>query len=492
MSNRLWVVLVTLMMALGTSQNVFAYSNYLTDPKPNGFNATYPSASASLKACILCHTSSSGGSRNKYGSDFSSSSVGNHSFNAALEGRDSDGDTFSNIAEINAGTFPGNASSKPATPPPPPPPPPGDTTAPAVTITTPTSGTTYSTGSSSLSIGGSASDVAGVTQVTWSNSRGGSGTASGTTSWSASGITLLSGSNVITVSARDAAGNTGTDTLTVTYTAPPASDTAPPTVSIASPSGGTVSGSITVTATASDNVAVVGVQFKLDGANLGAEDTASPYSVSWNTSAAANSTHTLTAVARDAAGNTTTSSAVTVTVSNVAPPPPPPPPGAEEGMEMWSGRWFKVTLQNEGYYVEGLGLSSDRHSVPGYLNIEEWDPEGKVFGATLHLYDRDTGKWYTTPMPLHYSSGTDLDLQVWSQVTGTTTYGFTARIKGKKSKRVLNSATFKTIGGYHVTDMDDDEGDDDEGGGRDEGGGSASGWLKISGKMVPDSKVPVR
>ena len=67
---------------------------------------------------------------------------------------------------------------------------------------------------------------------------------------------------------------------------------------------------------AADNVGVAGVQFKLDGANLGAEDTAAPYSVSWNTTTAANGSHTLTAVARDAAGNTTTSAAVTVTVDN--------------------------------------------------------------------------------------------------------------------------------------------------------------------------------
>ena len=51
---------------------------------------------------------------------------------------------------------------------------------------------------------------------------------------------------------------------------------------------------------------------------LGAEDTASPYGVSWNTTTATNGTHTLTAVARDAAGNTTTSAAVSVTVNNAA------------------------------------------------------------------------------------------------------------------------------------------------------------------------------
>jgi len=82
--------------------------------------------------------------------------------------------------------------------------------------------------------------------------------------------------------------------------------------------GATVSGTtVAVSATAADNVGVAGVQFKVDGANLGAEDTVSPYSVTWNTTAVANGSHTLTAVARDAAGNTTTAPPVTVTVSNV-------------------------------------------------------------------------------------------------------------------------------------------------------------------------------
>jgi glucose/arabinose dehydrogenase len=99
-------------------------------------------------------------------------------------------------------------------------------------------------------------------------------------------------------------------------------DTTPPTVSISAPAAGaTVAGTVSVTASASDDVAVAGVQFVLDGANLGAEDTSSPYAVSWDTTTASNGSHALTARARDAAGNTTMSAAVAVTVSNVIPPP---------------------------------------------------------------------------------------------------------------------------------------------------------------------------
>ena len=95
-------------------------------------------------------------------------------------------------------------------------------------------------------------------------------------------------------------------------------DNAAPTVSLTAPgSGATVSGTVTLNATASDNVGVAGVQFFLDGAPLGAEDTTpDPYSVAWNTATVTNGTHTLTAIARDAAGNTTTSAPVNVTVES--------------------------------------------------------------------------------------------------------------------------------------------------------------------------------
>ena len=84
---------------------------------------------------------------------------------------------------------------------------------------------------------------------------------------------------------------------------PPPPDTTAPTVSITSPGeGATVSGTIPVTAGASDDVGVAGVQFKIDGFNLGGEVTSPPYKVSAFTTTTSNGAHILTAVARDAAG----------------------------------------------------------------------------------------------------------------------------------------------------------------------------------------------
>lgn len=97
---------------------------------------------------------------------------------------------------------------------------------------------------------------------------------------------------------------------------PPPPDTTPPLVSISSPAAGsTVSGTISVQVTASDNVGVTAVNLSVDGVLLGGDST-SPYSFVWNTTAASNGTHTLTATANDGSGNTTSSS-ISVTVSNL-------------------------------------------------------------------------------------------------------------------------------------------------------------------------------
>jgi len=132
---------------------------------------------------------------------------------------------------------------------------------------------------------------------------------------------LPGGSNTATVSFNNLNNGDGNTTrrvnVAVNGSAPPASDTTPPTVAITAPANNaTVSGSVTVSVSASDNVGVAGVQFKLDGANLGAEVTTAPYNISWNTASTANGSHTLTAVGRDAAGNQATSRPVTVTVKN--------------------------------------------------------------------------------------------------------------------------------------------------------------------------------
>jgi hypothetical protein len=193
----------------------------------------------------------------------------------------------------------------------------GDTTAPTVSVTGPANGTTVT---GNVTISASASDNVGVTGVQFRIDGNNVGAEDTTSPYSLvwNTATATNGSHVITAVARDAAGNFGSSSsVSVTVSNVPTGDTTPPTVSMSEPAAGaSVSNSVTVSATASDNVGVVGVQFLLDGANLGTEDTSSPYSISWNTIGISNGSHTLTARARDAAGNSTTSASRTVSVNN--------------------------------------------------------------------------------------------------------------------------------------------------------------------------------
>ena len=184
---------------------------------------------------------------------------------------------------------------------------------PTMSITAPASGSTVA-GTNTVSA--SATSALGVAGVQFKLDGANLGAEVVTAPFVISWNTTLSadGTHTLGAVALDTAGNVGT--------APPVSvtvhnDTIPPTVSITAPAAGaTVSGTITVSATATDDVSVAGVQFKLDGVNLGAEVIAAPYAISWNTAGVRNMFHTLTAVARDAGGNIATSPAVTVRVNN--------------------------------------------------------------------------------------------------------------------------------------------------------------------------------
>jgi uncharacterized membrane protein len=113
-------------------------------------------------------------------------------------------------------------------------------------------------------------------------------------------------------------------------------DTTPPTTSITSPANNaTVSGTVTVTASASDNVGVVKVEFYIDSV-LKSTVTTSPYTFSWNTTTVANGSHTIFSKAYDAANNVGTSATVTVTVSNSTAQQLLLNPGFESGSVNWT------------------------------------------------------------------------------------------------------------------------------------------------------------
>jgi hypothetical protein len=102
-------------------------------------------------------------------------------------------------------------------------------------------------------------------------------------------------------------------------------DATAPSVSLTSPTNGsTVTGTVNITASAQDNVAVSKVEFYIAGKAV-SSISASPYNYAWDTTTVANGSYQLSAKAYDAAGNIGTSSTISVTVSNNTTSPPPPP-----------------------------------------------------------------------------------------------------------------------------------------------------------------------
>src|SRR5262245_21533360 len=196
-----------------------------------------------------------------------------------------------------------------------------------VTMTSPASGSTVS-GTTTVSASVSIIGLLTVQSVQFQldgNNRGGADSSSPySISWNTTGAG--NGSHTLSAVATATLGlQFSSNPITVTVNNGPPPDTTPPAVNITAPANGaTVSGTVTVSASASDNVGVAGVQFKMGGAARGGKGTAAPFSGSWNTSSVGNGAHTPSATARDAAGNQSSSS-VTVTVNNGPPPDTTPP-----------------------------------------------------------------------------------------------------------------------------------------------------------------------
>jgi len=221
---------------------------------------------------------------------------------------------------------------------------PPDTSAPTISILGPTSASSYNTTSSVVTLGGTSSDNMGVTAVTWASNRGGSGFSSGTTNWSVPSVSLQGGSNVITMTAQDAAGNKGTAVLTVNYTVP---DTTLPVVTITGPTSAdtyaTNSPSFSIGGTASDNVGVTQVTWQN---SLGGSGTATG-TTTWSAAMTLQlGTNVITVTARDAAGNPATDVlSVTYSAPPPSPAPAPTPSISLSGRLYASGRWMKAYLQ---------------------------------------------------------------------------------------------------------------------------------------------------
>ena len=178
---------------------------------------------------------------------------------------------------------------------------------------------------------------------------------------------------------------------------------------------------------------------------------------------------TLSATTQNAAASTSNSlSAQTNTMA----------PTATADMTTWVGKWFKISIKNQAT-IGNSGVGGEPQTVAAYLAIGDWDSANMVFESQIYQYDAQTNEWLAGPMPLHYISGNEMEFLCWSQVTGHSNFGFTAQLKGTMAGGVLERATFKSVGGYHV------QGSSQPGSTQQQ-----SGWLAITGKMISDSEVP--
>jgi beta-lactamase superfamily II metal-dependent hydrolase len=173
--------------------------------------------------------------------------------------------------------------------------------------------------------------------------------------------------------------------------APQPPDTTPPTTSITSPAdGATISGTISVTASASDNVGVTKVELYVDGALL-ATDTTSPYSWSWNTTTATNAPHTLSTTAYDAAGNSASSAVVTVTVNNAGDTTPPTAPSnltASSSKRKISLTWTASTdnVGVTGYQVWRSSSPTGTFTQIATTTSTSYTNSGLSSGSTWYYY----------------------------------------------------------------------------------------------------------
>jgi hypothetical protein len=205
-------------------------------------------------------------------------------------------------------------------------------------------------------------------------------------------------------------------------------------VSITAPAANaTVAATTSVSADASDNVGAAGVQFRLDGAPLGSEDTTAPYSVSWDTTAASNGPHTLTAVARDGAGYTTASAPIAVTVSNAA-----PAAGVVAAYAFGDGAGTTVR-------------DSSGNANNGTATNATWSTAGKTGGA---LSFNGTSSLVTVPDSASLDLTTGMTLEAWARPTATGTTWRTVLFKEQAGGMVYslyaNQQTNRPVGQVNI------------------------------------------
>ncbi len=313
-----------------------------------------------------------------------------------------------------------------------------DNSAPIISLTSPVANATIS---GVITVQSVASDNTGITLVSFSVD--GISTASSTVapynfSWNSAAVS--NGSHTLMVTAKDAAGNTKSATVQVNTSNSPGSDITKPTVSITSPtSGASISGTLNVNVSAADNVGVTMVTYSVDGASIGSSSNA-PFTFSWNTGSVPAGSRTLTAMAKDAAGNSSSSSIqVTVNTMVIAPVPLPSsyflqmPPVGVQGGEFSCVAWAVANARSaEKYYKTG----ATSYNVATNIFSPEYIYNQAKFGTEC-----SSGTGISTCLNILKNQG----VCTWQTMPYTSTSCSTL----PNTSQVAEAANFK-IGGYAV------------------------------------------
>jgi hypothetical protein len=255
-----------------------------------------------------------------------------------------------------------------------------DTTAPAVSFTAPSANATLS---GSVTLSGSASDNAQIATVEISVDGGAYQRASGTTSWTYALDTIAYGDGSHTLAARatDASGNTSVAGLSVAFRNAVVIDTTPPSIAIALPSpGASVSGSVSVIGSASDNATVAKVEVSVDGGTYQPAQGTASWGYSLDTTSLPNGGHIVAARATDASGNVSAAIEAVSVQNTVSLGPPVGPPEMSPGT---LGGFAFQDLNRDGVYESGEQPLAGEH-------LFLYDGAGTYLG---NAYTDATG-WY--------------------------------------------------------------------------------------------------
>ena len=320
-----------------------------------------------------------------------------------------------------------------------------DTTAPSAELTSPSAGTVLE---GTVTLTATASDHFAVTRVEFYDGTRLIGTdysAPYSVNWDTH--FLPNGTHTLTARARDYAENVGSSsavavTVNNDHTAPVASLTSPA-------AGATLVGTVTLSATASDDRGVVtGVSFYAGERLLGTALTP-PYELLWNTGAEPVGQYTLRAWARDPVGNTGVSAPVTVTVARDSTPPSVSITAPAAGATLEGTVYLSATatdnleVKRVEFYVDGALAGSDTEYPYGHY---AWDTRSVGNGTrtvTARAYDAEGNVGTSAPVAVTVNNDvTAPTATVTSPAAGTTLIGWVDLTASASDNRAVSRVTF--------------------------------------------------